>query len=133
VQDLLGNQIDAVATDLPSALQLVKGSKLRALGVVFPQRVPSLPGVPTMAEAGQPEVDIAPFTAVMAPRAVPQAVVDKLVETNDTVLADAATRKRVEDIGGVPTRMAPADFEKFLARQAETYAALIQSGLLTTD
>lgn len=133
VQDLLGNQIDAVATDLPSALQLVKGGKLRALGVVFPQRVPSLPGVPTMAEAGQPEVDIAPFTAVMAPRAVPQAVVDKLVETNDAVLADAATRKRVEDIGGVPTRMAPADFEKFLVRQAETYAALIQSGLLTAD
>ncbi|BFO55471.1 tripartite tricarboxylate transporter substrate binding protein [Acidovorax sacchari] len=133
VQDLLGRQLDAVATDLPSALQLVKGGKLRALGVVFPQRVPSLPDVPTMAEARQPEVDIAPFTAVMAPRNVPQAIVDRIVATNDAVLADAATRKRVEDIGGVPTRMATADFEQFLARHAATYAALIHSGLLTAD
>lgn len=133
VQDLLGNQLDAVATDLPSALQLIKGGKLRALGVVFPQRVPSLPDVPTMAEARQPEVDIAPFTAVMAPNAVPQNVVAKLVETNDAVLADPATRKRVEDIGGVPTPMAPADFERFLARQVEVYASLIESGLLKAD
>lgn len=133
VQDLLGNQLDAVATDLPSALQLIKGGKLRAVGVVFPQRVPSLPEVPTMAESGQPEVDIAPFTAVMAPRAIPQGIVDKLIQTNDAVLADANTRKRVEDIGGVPTRMAPKAFEQFLERQAATYSTLIQSGLLKAD
>lgn len=133
VQDLLGKQLDAVATDLPSALQLVKGGKLRALAVVFPERAPALPDVPTMAEARQPEVDIAPFTAVMAPRGTPQAVVDKLVAANDAVLADAATRKRVEDISGVPTRMAPADFDRFLARQVATYAALVQSGLLTAE
>ena len=133
VQDLLGNQLDAVATDLPSALQLIKGGKLRALGVVFPQRVPSLPEVPTMAEVRQPEVDIAPFTAVMAPNAVPQTVVAKLIETNDAVLADPATRKRVEDIGGVPMRMAPAEFERFLAHQVAVYAGLIESGLLKSD
>lgn len=133
VQDLLGQQLDAVATDLPSALQLIKAGKLRALAVVFPQRVPLLPDVPTMAEAKQPEVDIAPFTAVMGPRGLPQAVVDKLVQTNDAVLADPATRKRVEDIGGVPTHMTPADFEKLLARQTSTYAGLIKSGALTAE
>lgn len=133
VQDLIGQQLDAVATDLPSALQLIKGGKLRALGVVFPQRTPALPDVPTMAEARQPEVDIAPFTATMAPRAVPQAVVDKLVDVNDAVLADPVVRKKVEDIGGVPTRMPPAEFEKFLATQAATYAALVKSGLLTAE
>ena len=68
VQDLLGGQLDAVATDLPSALQLVKAGRLRAIGTVFGQRVPSLPDVPTMAQLKQPEVDIAPFTALMAPK-----------------------------------------------------------------
>ncbi|CAG2136825.1 Bug family tripartite tricarboxylate transporter substrate binding protein [Cupriavidus plantarum] len=133
VQDLLGQQLDAVATDLPSALQLIKGGKLRALAVVFPQRVPLLADVPTMAEVKQPEVDIAPFTAVMAPRGLPQAIVDKLVQTNDAVLTDAATRKRVEEIGGVPTHMTPAEFEKLLARQESTYAGLIKSGVLTAE
>lgn len=133
VQDLLGQQLDAVATDLPSALQLVKGGKLRALGVVFSQKVPSLPDVPTMAEAGQPDVDIAPFTAVMAPRAVPPAVVAKLVATSRAALGDAGIRKRVEDIGGVPLHLAGAEFEKFLAGQAATYASLIQTGVLTAE
>jgi len=77
--------------------------------------------------------DIAPFTAVMAPRAVPQEVVNKLIAANDAVLADATLRKRVEDIGGVPTHMAPAEFESFLRRQADTYAALIQSRLLKAE
>lgn len=133
VQDLLGGQLDAVATDLPSALQLVKAGRLRAIGTVFGQRVPSLPDVPTMAQLKQPEVDIAPFTALMAPKDVPPAVVRRLVEANDAVLADAAVRRHVEDIGGVPTRMPAAEFEQFLARQVETYRGLIASGLLTTD
>lgn len=133
VQELLGGQLDAVATDLPSALQLVKAGRLRAIGVVFGQRVPALPDVPTMAQVRQPEVDIAPFTALMAPKDVPPAVVQRLVETNDAVLADAGVRRHVEDIGGVPTRMSAAEFEQFLARQAETYRGLIASGLLTTE
>jgi tripartite-type tricarboxylate transporter receptor subunit TctC len=133
VQDLLGGQLDAVATDLPSALQLIKGGQLRALAVVFPQRVSSLPDVATMAELKQPEVDIAPFTATMAPRDVPAAVVAKLVEASTAALADPAIRKRIEDIGGVPAKMSGAEFDQFLARQTETYRGLVASGLLTTE
>lgn len=133
VQDLLGGQLDAVATDLPSALQLIKGGKLRAIGVVFPTRVPSLPEVPTMIEVRQPEIDIAPFTAVMAPKALPQPLVDKLVEANNAALADTTVRKRIEDIGGVPTKMSNPEFEKFLGRQTATYASLIQSGILLAE
>ncbi|WP_454688089.1 tripartite tricarboxylate transporter substrate binding protein [Achromobacter aloeverae] len=133
VQDLLGGQLDAVATDLPSALQLIKAGQLRALAVVFPQRVSSLPDVPTMTELKQPEVDIAPFTAIMAPRAVPPAVIARLVDASNAALDDPAVRKRVEDIGGVPVKMSSADFEKFLDRQVATYHALVASGLLIAE
>jgi tripartite-type tricarboxylate transporter receptor subunit TctC len=133
VQDLLGGQLDAVATDLPSALQLIKAGQLRALAVVFPQRVPSLPDVPTMAELKQPEVDIAPFTAIMAPRGVPPEVVARLVDASNAALDDPVVRKRVEDIGGVPLKMGRTEFNKFLDRHVETYRGLIASGLLTTE
>ena len=125
--------MDAVATDLPSALQLVKGGRLRALGIVFPQRVASLPSVPTMVELDQPEVDIAPFTALMAPRDVSDSVVERLTKTNSAVLADAAVRRRVEDVGGIPADMSRPEFEKFLKHQVRTYGDLIGSGLLKTE
>jgi len=133
VQDLLGGQLDAVATDLPSALQLVKVGQLRAVAVVFPERIPSLPGVPTMNELKQPEVDISPFTATMAPRAVPEHVVERLAQASREALNDAVVRKRVEDMGGVPSYMSGDQFKQFLDRQIETYHGLIQSGLLTAD
>ena len=131
VQDLMGGQLDAVATDLPSALQLIKAGQLRALAVVFPERVPALANIPTTAELKQPEVDIAPFTAVLAPRDVPDAVVGRLVAANNAALADAALRKRVEDIGGVPSNMSGEELDKFLQSQVETYRGLVESGLLT--
>lgn len=133
VTELLGGQLDAVATDLPSALQLVKGGKLRALAVVFPQRAPSLPDVPTTAELKQPEIDIAPFTATMAPKNVPAAVVRSLAEASSAALANASVRQRIEEIGAVPASMSGKDFDAFLRRQEETYRNLVASGLLTAE
>ena len=133
VQELLGGRLDAVATDLPSALQLVRGGKLRALAVVFAQRAPALPDVATMAELKRPEVNIAPFTAMMAPRDVPAPIIARLMEASRATVADSAVRKRVEAIGGVPTAMDSVAFEKFLAEQTRTYRDLVESGLLTSE
>jgi tripartite-type tricarboxylate transporter receptor subunit TctC len=133
LRDLLGGQLDVVATDLPSVLPFVKAGKLRALGVVFPQRVSSLPDVPTMAEVHQPEVDIAPFAALMVPRNVPAGIVARLAEASKKVLADTTVRQRVAAIGGIPVNMSGADLDAFLKGQVATYADLIKSGLLTTQ
>lgn len=131
VQDLLGGQLDAVATDLPSALQLVKAGQLRAVAAVFPERIASLPDVPTMIELKQPEVDISPFTAIVAPRDIPDEVVERLAQASRAALNDPTVRRRVEDMGGVPTYMSGDGFRQFLDRQVETYRDLIESGLLT--
>lgn len=133
VQDLLGGQLDAVATDLPSALQLVKSGQLRALAVVFPERIALLPDVPTMIELKQPEVDISPFTATMAPRDVPAEVVEKLAQASRAALNDPDVLKRIEGMGSVPTFLHGEEFKKFLDRQVQTYRTLIETGLLTTD
>ena len=133
VRDLLGGQLDAVATDLPSVLPFVKAGKLRALGVVFPERVASLPDVPTMAEVHQPEVDIAPFAALMVPRNTPQEIVARLVDASKKVLADATVRQRVAAIGGIPVGLSGAGLDALLKQQVATYADLIKSGLLTTQ
>lgn len=130
VQDLIGGQLDAVATDLPSALPLIQGGQLRAVGIVFPKRVPSLPDVPTMEELKQPQINISPFTATMAPRHVPDEVVQRLVAATHAALTDEAVRKRVENIGGIPTEMTGAQFDAFLAGQVRTYHELVASGLL---
>ena len=133
VQDLLGDQLDAVATDLPSVLPLVKGGKLRAIGIVFAKRVASVPDVPTMSELGRPGVNIAPFTALMGPRDLPDGIAARLADTNRAVLGDAGLRGRLEAIGGIPAPMETRQFGKFLEAQTSTYADLVKTGLLTAE
>lgn len=133
VVDLLGGQLDMVVTDLPSANQLIKAGKLRAIATIGRQRAPALPEVRTMAELQWPEVDATNFTAIMAPKGVPDAVVRRLAEGVRAALDTDAVRKQVEDIGAIPARMSLAEFEAFLQQQAGTYASLVKAGLLKAD
>ena len=65
---------DPVAT----SLQLIKSGKLRALAVAGPKRVAALPDVPTMAESGYPSFTVGAWTALLAPKGTPPAIVAKL-------------------------------------------------------
>ncbi len=130
VIDLLGGQLDFVATDLPSALQLIKSGKLRAIAVIGRQRAPSLPDVPSTAELRYLQVDATNFTAIMAPNRVPDAVVQRLADGVRTALDTETVRKQIDDIGTMPVRMTTAEFENFLQQQAATYSSLVKAGLL---
>ncbi|WP_439587008.1 tripartite tricarboxylate transporter substrate binding protein [Hydrogenophaga sp.] len=133
VVDLLGGQLDMVVTDLPSAHQLIKSGKLRAIAAVGRQRAPALPEVRTMAELQLPEVDATNFTAIMAPKGVPDAVVRRLADGVRSALDTDTIRKQIEDLGAIPVRMGTSEFEAFLRQQAATYASLVKAGLLKAD
>ena len=67
VLDALGNQIPVAVGDLPAALQQVKAGKLIAYAVTSPQRLPMLPDVPTVSEAGLTGYDSTGWFGVVAP------------------------------------------------------------------
>jgi len=60
---------------LPAAAPHIKSGRLRALGVIAPQRLPALPEVPTVAEAGLPDFEVTTWYGVLAPAGTPRAVV----------------------------------------------------------
>ena len=78
LQDLLGGQVDLTFGTAPPFMPHVQSGKLRVLAVTGKQRLPSLPNVPTTAEAGYPGVNATSWFAVFAPKATPQPVIDKL-------------------------------------------------------
>lgn len=130
VQDLIGGQLDLVATDLPAAQQLIKAGRIRAIATVGKQRAPSLPEIPTMAEAKVQGVDATNFTTLMGPRNMSPESVRRISETVNAAIDTQALRSKIDDIGTIATKMSVQEMERFLAREAGTYAALIQSGLL---
>ena len=89
LQDLLGGQVDLTFGTAPPFMPHIQSGKLRVLAVTGKERLPSLPDVPTTAEAGYPGVNATSWFGLFAPAATPKAVIDKLAA--DTALAVGST------------------------------------------
>jgi tripartite-type tricarboxylate transporter receptor subunit TctC len=86
--DALAGQIPLAVVDLPSSLQQIKAGKLVAFAVTSPARLPMLPEVPTVAEAGLPGYDSTGWFGVVAPAGTPAPVVARLNAEINAALAD---------------------------------------------
>ena len=76
LQDLAGGQVDLTFTDRNLAAPLVEKGLIKALAITDPVRLPSLPNVPTMAEAGYKSVELSAWGAVFVPAKTDPAIVE---------------------------------------------------------
>ncbi len=127
LQDLLGGQVDMTFGTPPPFMQHIQSGKLRALAVTGKTRLPSLPNVPTTAEAGMPKLDATSWFALFAPARTPQAVVDRLASEIAKITASPAFQQKAAEQGAAADYMDPrklGDYSKAeLARWGEVVRA----------
>jgi len=107
---ILAGQVDYDCDPVLGPLPHVRAGTARALAIAAKTRSPLLPDVPTSAEQGMPQFDIAPFYAVFAPKGTPKPVIDRLVEALNKGLDEPAVRTRLESLGATvaePARRGP--------------------------
>jgi len=126
VIDLLAGKVNFTFSTIPSIHEHVRAGTVRALGVTG-QRVAQLPDVPTMAEAGLGGVDSSPLFGIVAPAAVPQAIVTRLSETAAAAVKGAANA-RLAEIGYVPVGSSPAEFRARIDNEIDKWTRIIQAG-----
>jgi tripartite-type tricarboxylate transporter receptor subunit TctC len=103
ISDVLGGHVAASMSETGAALGLIKDGKLKALAITSAARIPSMPDVPTVAEAvNQPAYEAVSWHILAAPAATPKPVVDRLVAEMATITADPEFRKRVSTAGLIP-------------------------------
>jgi tripartite-type tricarboxylate transporter receptor subunit TctC len=107
--DLIGGQVQLTFDTNVAALPMLQAGKVKALAVTSARRSPSLPKVPTVAEAGYPEFEMVPWITIVAPRGLPGAVQKTLGKALADTLADAATRTDLEK-AGVDVSFEPGSF-----------------------
>ena len=130
--DLLSGQVQVTFNPLPSSMAFIKDGKLRALAVTATKRQPVLPDVPTVSES-VPGYDGTAWFGIGAPKNTPQDIVAKLNSTINAGLADPALKKKLEDLGGVPMSVTPAEFAKFIASEAEKWGKVVKFANLKVD
>ncbi len=127
LKDVLGGHVMLFSdTLLPGGLA-VKDGRLRGLVVAAAKRVPMLPDVPTVAEAGLPaNLTGAVFFGVMAPGGTPEPIISRLNAAFTEVLTDPTTAKKLVDLGFVLVGGSAADYGKRLAAETEKWRKVIQ-------
>ena len=121
--------IDAITTTAPT----VQGGQLRALATTGRTRSTLMPEVPTVSESGVPGYEATIWLGIMAPKATPKAVVDKLNAEINKVLAKAEVKDAWGKQGAVPIVMSPPEFETYLKGDIEKWAKVIQTAGIKTQ
>ena len=125
--DVISGQVDNAFAAFPSAIQLVRGGKLRALAVSSAKRNPGAPDVPTIAEMGYPAFDVAPWWGILAPAGTPRAIVDKVNADVAEVLRTPEVQAFFRDQGSEPLVMSPDDFMKTLQEDVVKWARVVKT------
>jgi tripartite-type tricarboxylate transporter receptor subunit TctC len=110
--DLMGGQIQYAFDSAGATLPLIKSGKVKAIAVTDTQRVPSLPNVPTTAEAGYPAVNTGVWMGLFVPAKTPKNVVDALHAETIAVLNAPDVRKALNDRSINPVGNSPEAFKK---------------------
>lgn len=133
LNDLLGGQTDISFMTALSALQFVKDGKLRAIAVVADHRLPRLPDVPTLKEAGVTGVDVESWNGLFAPAGTPAPIVQKLSDAVVKILKEPDVRKVFQDQAATPIGNNSSDFAVEVRAEAQRSSTFVKSANLKID
>lgn len=125
--DLLGGQIDSMVVDTVTGLPHISSGKLRALGVSTRRRLPMLPDVPTIDEAGVKGYDIGYWFAAFLPASASPAVVEKLRTLLINAVASAQARAFFESTGTEPWTTSAEELGKFQTLDSQKWGRVIRA------
>jgi tripartite-type tricarboxylate transporter receptor subunit TctC len=130
---VLGGQADFTFINIPSSKQLIESGQVKALAITSDKRSPTVPNIPTMAEAGISDMDVATWYSILAPAGTPPEIVNKLNAAINQVASAPAFAKTMEELGTEPMSGSPDYFAKFLAEEIVRWREIIQQSHATVD
>jgi len=131
--DLLAGRIQVFSAGTPALLQYIRSGKLRAIATGTPQRIPSLPNLPTVAEQGYKGFESVQWYGIMAPSQTPEGIIKKLQEETYKALRSPAVSERFasEDavIGGGPS----SEFAALITQQQGVWKEVVTKANIKVD
>lgn len=124
--DLVAGHIQVAIPTMPAAFPFIQAKRIRALAVTTEKRVPVLPEVPTMQEAGVKGYVNVLWAGVLAPRGTPDAVVKRLHGEIVSALKIAEVRKVLETTGATPQSSTPEEFAAFIKSELDKWERVVK-------
>lgn len=133
INDLIGGQIDMIFSTSASVSGHIKSGQLRALAVTTKDRSPAYPGVPTVAESGEPEYFVDSWYGVFVPQGTPKAVIDQLNAAIKKVSKQPDFQKALELEGLVATVGTPEALGEFVKQEEARWGKIVKDAGITDN
>lgn len=130
---LIGGQIAATSEASIVSLGYLKSGKLRGLATTWVKRIEAYPDLPTAAEQGFPEIRIAHWAGLHAPKGTPLEILDKMSASIDAAMRSASVIERMTPLGIQPMGGTRADFERFVADERARLGATVRAAGMKED
>jgi len=131
--DVIGGQVPAAITGLPTALQAIKAGKVRALAITSGDRSRHLPELPTFAESGLAGYEVTTWTGLCAPAGTPRAVIEKLNDDMRQALATPEIRQQLLDAGVEPRAVTADWLGEHIAAEVAKFTRIVATAGITVE
>jgi tripartite-type tricarboxylate transporter receptor subunit TctC len=133
ITDIIGGQIHLMFDNMSSIVPHVKAGRLRGLAVTSPTRAPSMPDLPSVAEAGVPGFEVMPWAGFVMPAGVPKPIVMRLNEGLNRAIATPSVRDRLTDLGLEPRAGTPEEFGEFVKKEVAKWTDVAKRANVRLD
>ena len=130
---VMGGEVEFMFSTMPPAIPLVKGGKLKALGVSSAKRSAAMPELVTMSEAGLPGFQSSAWYGIVVPAATPRPIIDRLNTEILKILKQADVRERMIGQGAEPVGNSPEEFGAYIKSETVRWGKVIQISGAKTD
>jgi tripartite-type tricarboxylate transporter receptor subunit TctC len=126
--DVIAGHVKIMFSSLVQTTPFIQSGQLRALGTGGSQRIPALPDVPTIAEAGLPGYEANNWWGIVAPAGTPPAIVEKLHNEITAVQNSEQTKNQFATQGAEIVQMSSAEFGSFMASEMTKWERVVKEG-----
>lgn len=133
VVDTIAGNTQYMFPSLFTAFPQIKGGKLKAIGIAGEKRSRVMPDVPTLAEQGVANVNMAQWYAMFAPAKTPKAVIDRLNKEMNAVLNDKTNEKRIEDQGAEVETGTPEQLKAFVQKEVGHWKSVVSAAKIKIE
>jgi tripartite-type tricarboxylate transporter receptor subunit TctC len=125
--DLIGGTIKLAFMNLPTVIPPAEAGRVRVIAVCTGQRVSLRPDLPTVAEGGVPDYAVRSWTGLFAPKATPDAIVQKMSQLSKEVLETQQMRARLAELGSEPIWMDAAATDRFVREEYDRWTPVVRA------
>lgn len=130
IADVIGGQVDIGFDNLPSSAGHIQSGKVNALAVTTKERSPMHPDIPSIAELGYEDYDLAAWFGLLAPAGTPKEVLKFLSTHIQEILTQEDVQKQLEGLGALPVGSTPEEFSELIDSEIIKWQQVVEGNQL---